>query len=187
MATKNSVAATVPRRRWLAEARRPQGGGRTIRDEVGRLACIEAYTTEEALVQRHMTAFGSPQPQALGETISQLHATQKLRYEQMKEFWDQHQTFRQETGTTFEQSTGRQEQLYQELIKQRNEMAAHARQLEMAVLRIPASGAAESGVSSGESTEDRAEGSARGGAVPAREDAVGLVRRTFGSPSKDEW
>jgi hypothetical protein len=72
----------------------------------------------------------------LGDAISQLHATQKLTYEQLKEFWDQHQTLRQATGTAFEESTSRQEQLYQELLKQKEEMAAHSRQLELATLRI---------------------------------------------------
>ncbi len=52
--------------------------GRTIGKEVRRLSGIEAYSTEGTVVQRHTTTFGSPQPEALGETISQLHATQKL-------------------------------------------------------------------------------------------------------------
>jgi hypothetical protein len=41
---------------------------------------------EETVVQRHMTAFRSPQPEALGEAISHLHATLKQTYEQLKEF-----------------------------------------------------------------------------------------------------
>ena len=110
--------------------------GRSIGEEARRLASIEAYSTEETVVQRHMTTFGSPQPEVLGDAISQLHATQKLTYEQLKEFWDQHQTLRQATGTAFEESTSRQEQLYQELLKQKEEMAAHSRQLELATLRI---------------------------------------------------
>jgi hypothetical protein len=68
--------------------------GRSIGEEARRLASIEAYSTEETVVQRHMTTFGSPQPEVLGDAISQLHATQKLTYEQLKEFWDQHQTLR---------------------------------------------------------------------------------------------
>jgi hypothetical protein len=90
---------------------------------------------EETVVQRHMTAFGSPQPVVLGDAISQLHATQKLTYEQLKEFWDQHQTLRQATGTAFEESTSRQEELYQELLKQRKRWPC-TRQLELATLRI---------------------------------------------------
>jgi hypothetical protein len=53
----------------------------------------------------------------------------RASYEQLKEFWDQHQTLRQATGTPFEESTSREEQLYQELMKQRDETAVHTRQL----------------------------------------------------------
>jgi hypothetical protein len=105
--------------------------GRAIGEEVERLVGIETHSREEIAVQRHTSGFGSPQPEGLGEAISQLHATQQLTHEQLKEFWGQHQNLRQATDTAFEESTSHQEQLYQELLKQKEEMTAHSRQLEL--------------------------------------------------------
>jgi hypothetical protein len=61
---------------------------------------------------------------------------QPQTYEQLKEVWGQHQTLWQAIGTAFEESTSRQEQLCQELLKQKEEMAAHSRELEVVTLRI---------------------------------------------------
>ncbi len=88
--------------------------------------------TEEIVVQRHTMASEGLSADVQDETIGQIQAAQQLTYEQLKSFWDEHQTLRQATGSAFAESTTRQEQLHAELMKQRDEMAAHARQLEEA-------------------------------------------------------
>jgi hypothetical protein len=86
--------------------------GRSISEEVRRLAVIEMSSavrgqpvtlSEWIVVQRH--AVSSPQPnmpEEVGQAINQLDATQRLMYEQLKTFRDEHQSLRHATGTALE-------------------------------------------------------------------------------------